>query len=235
MMTDLIFDFFGTLVNYTPDVAGKEFVQSHEYLLSQGFPIGYQAFLDGWSEAFSQLEQQAQRDYREYHMRDGARRFFTNVFDIAVSPTVCDTFVALFINEWNRGVTYHPNIKGFLIELAEIYRLSIITNTHYPALIDDHLAAMEISHLFSLVTKSVDHGLRKPHPQIFNDTLARLSIAAGLAIYIGDNFEADYQGANGVGLRCLLIDSERRHLNLGADRIDHLYDLKQWLADRAIS
>ena len=226
MITDIIFDFFGTLVNYEPDLAGKNFTTSHNYLLSQGFSIGYQTYLDGWAEAFEQLERQAQVDFQEYHMRDSAQRFIANAFQTTVSQPVCDTLVDLFITEWNTGVTYHPDINLFLTELAAHFRLSIITNTHYSPLIDHHLETMGIAHLFCVVMKSVDHGLRKPHPKIFTDTLQMLEISAEQALYIGDSYQNDYQGARNAKLRCILIDGERQYLSLGKERVDHLYNIK---------
>lgn len=226
MITDLIFDFFGTLVNYDPGLADKDFAASHNYLISQGFSLDSQAYLDSWSEAFAQLEQQAQVDYQEYHMRAVAQRFFANAFHTAVSKSLADTLVELFLNDWNTGVAYHPGIKLYLTKLSTDYRLSIITNTHYSPLIDYHLAEMGIAHLFCLVIKSVEHGLRKPHPQIFQDTVEQLGISAEQAVYIGDSFENDYQGAKAARLRSILIDSDRRYLHLGAARVDHLFDIK---------
>ena len=226
MITDLIFDFFGTLVNYDPRLTNKNFSGSHNYLVSQGFSIDQQAYLAGWSEAFAQLEQQAQVDCQEYPMRAAAQRFLANTFRTTVSEPVADTLVELFLNDWNTGVTYFPGIKLYLTELAGDFRLSIITNTHYAPLIDHHLVEMGIAHLFCLVIKSVEHGLRKPHPQIFTDTLAQLGIGVEQAIYIGDSFENDYQGAQAAGLKSILIDRDRRHLHLDAARVDHLYDIK---------
>jgi len=227
MITDLIFDFFGTLVIYDPGLTDKNFTGSHRYLLSQGFAIDYQTFLDSWSEASEALEAQAQVDYQEYHMRDVAQRFFSDTFHTDAGQPVCDTLIDLFIDEWNVGVTYHPDIKSYLTGLSNDFRLSIITNTHYSSLIDNHLDKMDITHLFDVVVKSVEHELRKPHAKIFEDTLEQLGISAKQAIYIGDSFEHDYQGARGVELRSILIDSERRYLNLGEDRVDHLYEIRE--------
>ena len=125
MMTDIIFDFFGTLVNYSHGITDKTFANSHAYLQAQGFSITYQAFLDGWDAAFEVLEQQAQVDYHEYHMRDAAQQFITNTFQTEVDQAVYDTLVAYFIDEWNAGVTYHPGIKGFLTKLAENFTSSL--------------------------------------------------------------------------------------------------------------
>ncbi len=137
-------------------------------------------------------------------------------------------FIALFINEWSRGIAYMDGIASFISTLARSYRLSVVSNTHYPALIHDHLAAMEIDKYFSHVVTSVEVGVRKPHTAIFEQTLASLEIAPQQAIYVGDTFEDDYRGATAAHIRCVLIDAQQRFPHV-PHRIERLFDLNSYL------
>ena len=109
--------------------------------------------------------------------------------------------------------------------LAGRYRLSIISNTHYPALIHRNLAAMGIAGHFAQVVTSVEVGIRKPHPAIFGQALRALDLDPGSALYVGDSYGDDYEGARAAGLECVLIDPPGQYRGLAGRRIGHLFEL----------
>jgi len=53
---------------------------------------------------------------------------------------------------------------------------------------------------------SQDVGFNKPHPEIFQAALKKVGVKPAEAIYVGDQYEIDVIGANGVGMRGILID-----------------------------
>jgi putative hydrolase of the HAD superfamily len=53
---------------------------------------------------------------------------------------------------------------------------------------------------------SQDVGFNKPHPEIFQAALKKAGVKPAEAIYVGDQYEIDVIGANGVGMRGILID-----------------------------
>jgi putative hydrolase of the HAD superfamily len=53
---------------------------------------------------------------------------------------------------------------------------------------------------------SQDVGFNKPQPQIFRAALEQAKVKPEEAIYVGDQYEIDVLGANGVGMRGILID-----------------------------
>ncbi|MFT7220701.1 MAG: hypothetical protein ACI8Z1_002321, partial [Candidatus Azotimanducaceae bacterium] len=81
--TVLLFDFFGTLVEYVSDRTLIEYTSSHRLLLENlsakdasfhgGGDLGYEEYCNAWSNAFLAFES-AQNDGREFLMRDVARR-----------------------------------------------------------------------------------------------------------------------------------------------------------------
>jgi putative hydrolase of the HAD superfamily len=227
MPSDLIFDFFGTLVQY---VAGSfhtaPYERTHAFLRRHAFDIDYPTFVDVYSTIADALERQARQTAREYHMDDVARAFFRAAFDRDVSPAMIDEFVVCFIAEWSRGIQYSDGMEPFLKALATEYRLSILSNTHYPALIHSHLARMQVTPFFTHIVTSVEFGWRKPHPSIFQQVLTDLAIPADAALYIGDSYTDDYQGARAAGIRALLVDPHHQHPDV-VDRMSSVFELKQ--------
>ncbi len=59
-------------------------------------------------------------------------------------------------------------------------------------------------------------GWRKPHPEIFRETLRRMGIGAHEAIFVGDTPESDVLGPQGVGMDTIWIDRGSAALPPGA-------------------
>ena len=88
---------------------------------------------------------------------------------------------------------------------------------------------MDVAHLFSEVVTSVEHGKRKPHASIFERALNLTGSSSENALYVGDSFAADYIGAKGVGMRCLLIDPNKKQDIPEKDRISSVLDVPAML------
>ena len=74
MITDILFDFFGTLAQYTPGAfRTARYQQTHQFLHQRGFPIAYDTFVETFTTASNALEAQAKRTLHEYHMHDVGR------------------------------------------------------------------------------------------------------------------------------------------------------------------
>ena len=57
-----------------------------------------------------------------------------------------------------------------------------------------------------VVVTSLDAGSNKPSPEIFQEAARRAGVQPGEAIYVGDQYQIDVIGANGAGMRGILID-----------------------------
>jgi putative hydrolase of the HAD superfamily len=229
VITDIIFDFFGTLVSYTPGAFHTSpYQRTHQFLLEHGFEIGYDDFVELFTAVSDRLEAQARDDLREYHMDDVGRAFFRSAFRTDIDQDFLMPWMGHFITEWSRGIRHLDGIAALLAQLASRHRLSILSNTHYPALIHGQLAAMKQSAAFAQVITSVEFGIRKPHQAVFQHALERLQILPEQALYVGDTYLDDYQGATGAGLRCILIDPKNQHPYIH-DRIGSLFELQPFL------
>ena len=89
----------------------------------------------------------------------------------------------------------------------------VILSNHVPEL-PDILRAVGLTAHFARVFNSADLGYEKPHPRIFELALDEMHVGeidrrAGDVWMIGDSYRADVLGAEGVGIRAILV--RRRH------------------------
>jgi putative hydrolase of the HAD superfamily len=72
------------------------------------------------------------------------------------------------------------------------------------------LVELGLARFFSVLSDSALVGWSKPDRRIFEHTLAELNVSPQRAWMVGDNFEADIRGADGLGMRtCWLAPSDR--------------------------
>ncbi|MER3432290.1 MAG: hydrolase [Leptolyngbya sp. ERB_1_1] len=67
------------------------------------------------------------------------------------------------------------------------------------------LRALDLEHFFESVTISTEVGVAKPDPKIFALALAKHQCEPANAWHIGDSQQEDYEAANAVGLRGVLL------------------------------
>ncbi len=90
-------------------------------------------------------------------------------------------------------------------------RLGVISNTIQPGrCMDASLTRQELIHFFPARVYSSEAGVPKPHPEIFRQALNALGVAPEHAVHVGDRLDADVQGAQGAGMRAVLIEVAQR-------------------------
>ena len=222
--THVLFDFFGTLVAYSESRAEQGYPLTHEVLREAGCTLDYAAFLAQWDATFVEFDDRSRVHLDEFSIDEACDAFLRRALPQAPETEVISRFRDAFLKEWSKGVTYIPGVHELLTELAERCTLVLVTNTHHADMVHGHLQAMGIDGLFDTVVTSVEHGKRKPSHCIFDVALQRSRGAPESALYVGDSYEADYLGARGAGLRCLLIDPQR-HAIPHDDRIAGILEL----------
>tara|TARA_B100000787_G_C16199059_1_gene303390 strand:- start:4668 stop:5351 length:684 start_codon:yes stop_codon:yes gene_type:complete len=113
--------------------------------------------------------------------------------------------------------------------LQSKYQLHIITNG-FEEIQTQKMEKSGISKFFTAVITSESVGVKKPNPKVFEFALDKVNTTAANSIMIGDNLEADIQGALNCGIKAIHYNSEK--INLIPENIisiNHLIDLKQYL------
>lgn len=223
--THILFDFFGTLVSYDDRWTAQAYPRSDRLLQTAGATLDYDDFVSGIGREMARCETEALRTLDEYGMDVPCRAFLRAVLPKTRAESLLPDFRDLFLEEWSLGVRSIEGVDRMLAALAERYTLVLLSNTHRAEMVRALLAEIGAAPYFRSVATSVEHGKRKPSPQIFHDTLAAVGCAAGHAVYVGDSHAADYLGATGAGLRCLLIDPQRRHDVPEEHRLHNILDV----------
>jgi HAD superfamily hydrolase (TIGR01549 family) len=207
----VLFDLFGTLVHYDARRVSQSYPDTFQFVQSlagQAYPLNYESFLADTDRIFGELDAWAETHQREFSMQDFAKRLLEEQGIEADSGTL-DQFSDLYTTEWSAGVVAVNGVHTFLSSCAKKFTTGVITNTHYEPMVMNLLARKSLKP-FEIVTTSVSHGRPKPHADIFLDTLATLDIAPEEAVYVGDTYRADYEGATNAGLACYLIGQHAR-------------------------
>jgi putative hydrolase of the HAD superfamily len=227
--THILFDFFGTLVEYDTSPIADGYQRTFSHLYRAGYNNGYDNFVKLWTQTYAELETQAKRSYREFSMTDLATTVLSEALG-SNSAKLREQVITSYLLDWNESVTYIPGLKPFLAQLSQAYTLGVITNTHDTKLVPMHLQAMQVDGYFRTVVTSVELGIRKPHRDIFDTTLARLNVGPDRCIYVGDNYDADYCGATAAGLRAYLIHPEGTRNVPESARLDSVLSLTERLS-----
>jgi putative hydrolase of the HAD superfamily len=225
----VLFDFFGTLINYSASRIAQGYPRTHAVLSEAGASLSYDQFLRVWDAHFEALDRHADSELTEYSMHALCTAFLRELLPVAPQEHQVRRFRDAYLAEWNQGVQPIPEAKQLLSDLSQRFTLALVTNTHHAELVLGHLRNMDVERYFAAVVTSVEHGRRKPSPCIFARALSLCGGTSASALYIGDSYAADYQGASAAGLHCLLIDPERRHDVPASHRIDHILDVRTHL------
>ena len=239
MITAILFDFFGTLVEYSPSRVEQGYHATHELLLNEGVDISYAAFLENWVAVSEALDRWSQSTGLEYSMEQVALQFIERVCPHRRSREFSTRLWMSYLEEWSTAIRYIPGVRELMQELSARFRLGVVTNTHYAPHIHAHLRAMGISQHMAVVVTSIEHGRPKPHPSIFMSALERLDCAASATLFVGDSYDRGLSrrergrdagaahrsapncqhprtGSHRVGARCERIrQSTRRHVRMG--------------------
>jgi putative hydrolase of the HAD superfamily len=108
------------------------------------------------------------------------------------------------------------------------YELHIITNG-FDEVQSLKLERSGIMPYFNLVITSESVGVKKPNPKIFDFALQSANTLPEHSIMIGDNLEADVQGALDMNMNAIFCNFEKEPVNENIISIHHLSELKQHL------
>ena len=109
------------------------------------------------------------------------------------------------------------------------YKLAIVSNWDTP--LDPLAERLGIAQYFDAITASHDTRVRsaKPDPHIFEYTLNAVGVSAEETVHVGDTYEADIIGAQGVGIRPILIDRDEPYVDRWDETIRSLAELPELL------
>jgi putative hydrolase of the HAD superfamily len=231
--THVLFDFFGTLVDYTAGRGEHAYERSFALVERAGARLDRAGALALWDDVYARFESEAAATHREFSMEEVCAAFLRGALVEAPSERLVRDFARLYVEEWNAGVRDKPGVPELLDRLARRFTLAVVTNTHEPSLVPNHLRRMGVAERFRCVVTSVECGTRKPGSRIFGHAVERLAASPERCVFVGDNLDADYRGAEAAGMRAFLIDPLAKQPVPSGARLESVLALESRLAELA--
>ncbi|MEM2887935.1 MAG: HAD-IA family hydrolase [Candidatus Bathyarchaeia archaeon] len=132
--------------------------------------------------------------------------------------------------EWwtHAELSLYPDVKDTILMLRRKgLKLGIVSNGLRKD-IKEILLRVSLTGKFDVTVGVDDAGASKPDKRIFQRALNELTVSPNEAIFVGDNLEADYKGAENAGLKPLLIDRGNKVLG-NLNKIHCLKEVMQYL------
>ena len=109
------------------------------------------------------------------------------------------------------------------------FKLAIVSNWDTP--LDPLTERLGVADYFDAIVASHDARVRseKPDPHIFDYALAAVGVSAEEAVHVGDTYAADIVGAEGVGIRPILLDRDNTQTGRWNETIQSLTELPEML------
>lgn len=154
-----------------------------------------------------------------------------DAFD-AVNYLVSDDLIQLLSEEYIQYLPQYNHLFEGTIELLDYlkpkYKLHIITNG-FNEIQYNKLKNSNIAHYFETVTNSETAGYKKPSPHIFHYALDLAKSKKETSIMIGDNFEADIEGALNVGIDAIMFNEHKIEIAENIKQVNNLLAIKEYL------
>lgn len=221
-VTDIFFDLDHTLWDFEKN-SGLAF---NEIFIELNFPFSLDVFL----KFYNPINHAQWKLYRENKITQEDLRF--NRLNKTFEKLNYSASIGLIDKISEQYITYlstFPHLFEGAIELLEVlknrFRLHIITNG-FDKVQQFKIKNSGIESFFEFVFTAEKVGFKKPHPEIFIQSLKTVNTTAEASIMIGDSFEADILGALNQGMQAIHFNSHNEEVHAKCPIVYSLAELK---------
>jgi putative hydrolase of the HAD superfamily len=210
------FDANGTLVKIlTEDGMEEIFRAAAHFLTYQGIDLCRNQVRDLYFQFMAEQQDASPEAHPEFDAVGIWRRIITEQqtdFTRALPAAKLEQ-MPLFLAEMYRGISrrrlgLYPYAREVLDALRERYLLALVTDAQ-SAYARGELHRVGLLDYFDPIVISGDHGYRKPDRRLFQAALDGMNVAAGNAMYVGNDMHRDIFGAREAGLTTVMFDSDQ--------------------------
>jgi putative hydrolase of the HAD superfamily len=221
-VTDVFFDLDHTLWDFEKN-SGLTF---NKIFLELNFPFSLDVFL----KFYNPINHAQWKLYRENKITQEDLRF--SRLNKTFEKLNYSASIGLINNISEKYITYlstFPHLFEGTLELLEAlknrFRLHIITNG-FDKIQQFKIENSGIESFFEFVFTAEKVGFKKPHPEIFIQSLKTVNTTAEASIMIGDSFEADILGALNQGMQAIHFNSHNEEVHTKCPIVYSLAELK---------
>ncbi len=222
MLKAILFDLDNTLFDY--DSSHKEGLRSAYQVISKDIPISQKRFITLLNTSREEIHRDLAGTASAHNKLLYFQRSIERLFD-SVKPRL---ILRMYRAYWRGFLASMKLFEGALEVLVYCNKNRIKT-----AIVSDMTAHMQLrklerlkigKHINTIVT-SEEAGSEKPHSIMFLLTLHKLGIKPSEAIMVGDNADADIQGAKDVGIKTILVGRSKSLADHSIKKIKELLPL----------
>ena len=221
-VTDIFFDLDHTLWDFEKN-SGLAF---NEIFIELNFPFSLDVFL----KFYNPINHAQWKLYRENKITQEDLRF--NRLNKTFEKLNYSASIGLIDKISEQYITYlstFPHLFEGALELLEVlknrFRLHIITNG-FDKVQQFKIENSGIESFFEFVFTAEKVGFKKPHPEIFIQSLKTVNTTAEASIMIGDSFEADILGSLNQGMQAIHFNSHNEEVHTKCPIVYSLAELK---------
>jgi putative hydrolase of the HAD superfamily len=207
MIKAVFFDLYNTLVSYDPP---REEIQAR-VLKDFGIEVSPETLLRPITIADDFIYQEHARYPLSKRSKEETMALYTQYHGIILREAGLDEsqeLIAGILKKWmhfDLKMVLFDDVIPALTHLRELgLILGLISN------VDRDIAPLYqelgLSAWLQVVVTSQEVGFNKPQPEIFQEALKKAGVKPSEAIYVGDQHQIDVVGANGAGMRGILLD-----------------------------
>ena len=166
--------------------------------------------LERFTETYRPINRKYWKLFREDKVSKSDLRYsrLREAFDV-LEFEAGDDLIHTLSEEYLAYLSLNNQLFAHALEVLEYlrkkYSLHIITNG-FEEVQHRKLASSRLEPYFEHVVTSENVGVKKPDPRIFQYALEKAEARPTESIMIGDNYEADIQGALNVGMRAIMCE-----------------------------
>ena len=232
MIKAAFFDFYNTLVRFWPPVDVIQQASCRE--------MGFRVSKVGIRKGYFLADDYMSRENADSPLADrssGERdRFFAEYERIILKGAGLEVTIRLAAQIWEMASQVPKNFSLFedVIPALELLKKRDITLGVSSNLRRDmgYLSKeLSLDPYLDFYVTAVEAGAEKPHPPVFLAALKKAGVDASEAVHVGDQYQADVQGARAAGIVPVLLDREGWYTDVNdCSKINSLSELDGLLA-----
>ena len=207
MIKAVSFDFYNTLVRFWPPLEQIQQAACHEL----GLTVQEEDITRGYAVADVLFNRE--NEDRPLSKRSDKERleFFGRYEQLILETSGIPVSMDLAQRVWKMAMSIPKDFVPFhdsvpvLDQLRESgYQVGVITNLRRD--LDELCQRVGLSPYLDFTVGSEEVGIEKPHPPIFMAALEKVGVSPEEVLHVGDQVRSDVMGAEGVGMKAILID-----------------------------
>lgn len=227
----VFFDLYNTIVKFDPPRESLQVKACAEFgivvdpLLIRRAYTAADEFMAQENARFS-LQQRCEEDRRKFWSEYEAKLLSGTGIEVSRDQALQ---IFLRLRQMPSDFALFEDVVPALSQLKTLnLTLALLSNMHRD--LGQLCAQLGVREYFDFFITSQEVGAEKPHPAIFLAALERAGAKPYQAIHVGDQYHSDVIGAQGVGIRPLLLDRDGFRQDFAeCPRIQSLLEIMRYL------